>query len=107
MSTSAISTVDYGYGGQIAYAGVSVADSSALRFTSGQSFTLACWANCNFFYGTQKQAIIAKSVGVGNPYGLYTSSTGQLTSISTSQHLPKSGYITQGVWMNVAVVQEA
>ncbi len=106
MSTSAISTVDYGYGGQIAYAGVSVPDSSALRFTSGQSFTLACWANCNFFHGTQKQALVAKSVGVGNPYGLYISSTGQLTSISTSQQLAEYGYITQGVWMHVAVVQD-
>jgi hypothetical protein len=106
MSTSAISTVDYSYGGQIAYAGVSVPDSSALRFTSSQSFTLACWINVAYFWSTQKQAIIAKSVGLGNPYGLYVSSTGQLTSISTNQQLAEYGYITQGIWMHVAVVQD-
>ena len=51
---------------------VSVPDSTALRFTAAQSFTVAAWVNPQSIKSTP-QCVVVKSIESGNSYGLYLS----------------------------------
>ncbi len=91
---------------------VSVPDSTALRFTAAQSFTVGAWVNPAAIKSTP-QCIVEKSIESGNSYGLYISAAdgsgkGQWIARSTAGSDITSGTTTvaTGAWTYVAMVQD-
>jgi large repetitive protein len=82
-----------------------VSDAPALRFTANQSFTLSAWVKVDNLTSAE-QPVLAKAAGSSSPYGLWVNAANQWVFRGAAGDLVGPA-VTQGVWTNLALVQDA